>query len=167
MPATNYTLGYYYCSSEHSDKIDKFRATVGDTETTLISQYTRGLIGRNRDLFLDLAKADAEAREISFQKWGKMVFDSDMRCLPPAKHRISLPPLPLVKTQLTEEKVRRKLNYITLGTQNLVLFKLIQYYYYGDRAIDFVSDIVADHLDRLWDKLYASQVAANDFNNWV
>ncbi|NJN07563.1 MAG: transposase [Richelia sp. RM1_1_1] len=166
MPATNYALGYYYCSPEYSEKIDKFKAAIGDTETTLVSQYTRGLIGRNRDLFLDLAKADAEAREIPFKRWGKLVYESDMRSLPPAKHGISLPPLPLVKTQLPEEKVRRKLNYITLGTQNLVFFKLAQHYFYGDRAIDFVSDIVADHLDRLWEPLYASQVAADNFENW-
>lgn len=166
MPATNYPLGYYYCSPEHSEKIDNFKAVVGDNETTLISQYTRGLIGRNRDLFLDLAKADAEAREMEFKDWGKFVYEKNMQDLPPQNHKLELPPIPLAKMKLPEDKVRRKLNYVTLGVQNLVLFKLIEHYFYGGKPIDFVSDIVADHLDRLWEALYASQVAADNFENW-
>lgn len=167
MPATNYTLGYYYCSPDHSEKIEKFKAAIGDTETTLISQYVRGLIGRNRDVFLDMARADAKAREMSFKDWGKFVYEKSMQDLPAPKHALKLLPFPLTNIQLPEDKVRRKLNYITLGAQNLVLFKLAIFYTDNDKGIGFVSKIVTDHLDRLWEPLYASQVAADNFDNWV
>lgn len=166
MPATNYPLGYYYCSPEHAEKIDAFKEAIGDKETVLVTQYTRGWLGRNRDFCLDLAKYDAIAREMTFRDWGKLVFSKDMRALPPAKHSIDLPPFPLTHIKIHRDAVRRKVNNLTLGIQNLVLFKLIEYYFYGGKTLEFVTDIVADHLDRLWEPLYASQVAADNFDNW-
>ncbi len=167
--ATNYPLGYYYVTTDHAKKIDDFKRTSGDMETVLITQYVRGWLGKNRNFCLDLAKTDADSRGMIFSDWAKSVYEEGFKKLPPLKKELNPPSSPLKSIHLTakEELVRRKINNLTLGVQNLVFFKLIENYYYRGKTIDFVSDIVAEHLDRLWDNLYASQVAANDFNNWI
>lgn len=167
--AVNLPLGYYYVTADHAEKIDEFRRTSGDMEKVLITQYVRGWLGKNRNLCLDLGRSDAAARNMEFGDWAEFIYNKSIHELPPPKHEIKLPPLPLADINLPakEKLVRRKINNLTLGIQNVVLFKLIEHYYYGGRPIDFVSDIVAEHLNRLWEPLYASQVAANDFNNWV
>ncbi|WP_245912370.1 hypothetical protein [Brunnivagina elsteri] len=47
-----------------------------------------------------------------------------------------------------------------------VLLKIVVYYD-RDGAIGFVSRIVKEHLDRNWDKLYAPQVEAENFETWI
>lgn len=167
--AVNHYLGYYYVTADHAAKIDEFRRTSGDMEKVLIAQYVRGWLGKNRDFCLDLGRSDAFARGMQFSDWAEFVYQKSIQELPPPKHEVKLPPSPLANINLPakEQLVRRKVNNLTLGVQNVVLFKLIDYYYYGDRRIDLVSDIVAEHLNRLWEPLYASQVAANDFSNWI
>lgn len=167
--ATNYPLGYYYVSTDHASKIDKFKMTSGDMETVLITQYVRGWLGKNRNFCTDLAKCDASIREMKFGDWASIVFEEGFRGLPVQKKEFNPPGLPLASVNLAakEELVRRKVNNLTLGIQNIVFFKLIEHYYYRGKTIDLVSDIVAEHLNRLWEPLYASQVAADDFSNWV
>lgn len=167
--AIGYFLGYYYVSADHAKKIDDFKRTSADKETVLINQFVRGWLGKNRGFCLDLARFDAAAREMKFGEWAKFVHEKSMRELPLPKQELKLPLSPLAHINLPakEELVRRKVNNIVLGVQNLVLFKLIEYYFYGGKPIDFVSDIVTEHLDRLWEPLYASQVAADNFDNWV
>lgn len=166
--ATNYPLGYYYVTADHSTKINDFKWTSGDKETVLITQFIRGWLGKNRVFCLDLAESDADARGMEFSNWAEFVHGESIRKLPPFKTKFQPPSSPLTSINLVakEELVRRKVNNITLGVQNLILFKLVEDYYYRGKTIDFVSDIVADHLDRLWEPLYASQVAANNFDNW-
>ncbi|KYC34579.1 transposase [Scytonema hofmannii PCC 7110] len=163
-----YPLSYYYVSPKNAERIESFRELSGDSEKSLISQYVRGWIGRNRDYYLQLARIDAAAREISFRQWGETVFKDGIEALPDYKQEVTnLPPNPLWDVTLSSDAtVRRQLNYITLGTQNLVLLK-VGIYYDRDGAIGFISRIVKEHLDRNWDKLYAPQVEAENFENWV
>lgn len=167
--ATNYPLGYYYVTPDHAKKIDDFKWTSADMETVLVNQFVRGWLGKNRDFCHGLAKSDAVARGMKFSDWARFVYTEGLQELPPYKDEFKLSGLPLQSMNLTikEHLVRRKVNNLTLGVQNVVFFKLIEHHYYTGKTIDFVSDIVADHLNRLWEPLYASQIAANDFDNWV
>jgi hypothetical protein len=164
---SKYPLSYYYVSSQDAKRIESFKKLSGDSEKTLITQYVRGWIGRNRDYYLGLARLDAAAREMSFRQWGEIVFREGIEKLPSYKHELKdIPPNPLWGVALGPDLLRKKLNYITLGTQNLVLLK-VGIYYDRDGAIGFISRIVKEHLDRNWDKLYAPQVEAENFENWV
>jgi hypothetical protein len=163
-----YQISYYYVTPENAERIESFRELSGDSEKTLISQYVRGWIGRNRDYYLQLVRIDASAREIPLSEWAETVARDGFEALPAYKHEVkNIPPNPLWDVTLPPDaSVRRQLNYITLGTQNLVLLKT-GIYYDRDGAIGFISRIVKEHLDKNWEKLYASQVAAEDFRNWV
>lgn len=163
--ARKFLIAYYYVSPPDWERIEAFRTLSGDSEKNLITQYVRGWIGRNRDYYLDLARRDAVARGIPFQQWGETVVESSIDELPPYQQEISIAPNPLRDIALSPEPLRRPLNYILLGTQNLALLK-IGIHHDRDNAIGFVSRIVKEHLDRNWDKLYASQVAAENFENW-
>lgn len=167
--AVNYFLGYYYVSADHASKLDEFKKTSGDMETVLITQYVRGWLGKNRSFCQDLAKSDAAVRGMKYSDWAKCVYGEGFKKLPPHKSEFTIPALPLKSINLAdkEQLLRRKVNNLTLGVQNIVFFKLVENYYYNGKTIELVSDIVAEHLNRLWEPLYASQVAANDFSNWI
>jgi hypothetical protein len=162
-----FNCAYYYVSPQDAEKIEAFKKVSFDTETTLITQYIRGWIGRNRDYYLQLARLDATAREISFRQLGEIVYSSGVEALPPYKKDIeNVPSSPLREVVLAPNVIKRKVSPIGLGVQNLVLLKIGIYYDREDK-VGFVSRIVKEHLDRNWDKLYASQVAAENFENWV
>jgi len=164
--AERFIISYYYVSPQDSERIDAFRECSGDSEKTLITQYVRGWLGRNRDYYLDLARKDAESREISFQKWGETVVYQGIEALPPYQQELKgIPPSPLRDIALSPSVERKALNYLSLGKQNLALLK-VGIHYDRDNAIGFVSRIVKEHLDRNWDKLYASQVEAENFETW-
>ena len=83
--AERFVISYYYVSPQDAEKIDTFRECSGDSEKTLITQYVRGWIGRNREYYLDLAHKDAVAREISFREWGEIAVNQGIEALPPYK----------------------------------------------------------------------------------
>lgn len=164
--AERFIISYYYVSPQDSEKIAAFRECSGDSEKTLITQYVRGWIGRNRDYYLDLARKDAAARKISFQHWGETVVQQGIEALPPYQQELTnISPSPLRDVALAPSAERKALNYLSLGKQNLALLR-VGVHYDRDNAIGFVSRIVKEHLDRNWDKLYASQVEAENFENW-
>jgi hypothetical protein len=166
LMAEKLVISYYYVSPQDSGRIEAFRECSGDSEKTLITQYVRGWIGRNRDYYLDLARKDAAAREISFQDWGEIVVKQGIEALPAYKQELNnIPPSPLREIVLAPSADRKALNYISLGKQNLALLR-VGVHYDRDNAIGFVSRIVKEHLDRNWEKLYVSQVEAENFENW-
>jgi hypothetical protein len=164
--AERFIISYYYVSPQDFERIEAFRDCSGDSEKTLITQFVRGWLGRNRDYYLDLARKDAIAREISFQEWGKTVISEGIEFLPPYKQELNnISPSPLREITLTPSAERKALNYISLGKQNLALLR-VGVHYDRDNAIGFVSRIVKEHLDRNWEKLYAPQVKAENFTHW-
>jgi hypothetical protein len=164
--AERFIISYYYVSPQDAERIDAFRECSGDSEKTLITQYVRGWIGRNRDYYLDLARKDAAAREISFREWGEIVVNQGIETLPVYKQELNkIPPSPLRDVVLPPSAERKALNYISLGKQNLALLR-VGVHYDRDNAIGFVSRIVKEHLDQNWEKLYASQVEAENFEHW-
>lgn len=164
--AHRFLLAYYYASPEDVQRIAAFRVVSGDAEKTLITQYVRGWLGLNRDYYLSLGRLDAKARGMEFRVWGRQVLLHGMEGLPDYVEEIrKIPPNPLRDIVLPPSSIRKPLNYIMLGTQNLVLLR-VGIHYDRDNAIGFVSRIVKEHLDRNWEKLYASQVAAENFENW-
>ncbi|NEP01357.1 MAG: transposase [Symploca sp. SIO2E9] len=161
-----FSVTYYYVSPQNAERIDAFRELSGDSEKGLITQFVRGWIGINRKYYLDLAKKDASARDISFKQWGETVVKEGIEFLPRYNHEIKdIPPNPLRDVALSPDVIRKGINYISLGTQNLALLR-VGIHYDRDNAIGFVSRIVKEHLDRNWDRLYASQVEAENFENW-
>ncbi|MDZ8139020.1 MAG: transposase [Nostoc sp. DedQUE04] len=165
--AHKYLLSYYYVSPQDAERIDTFREVSGDTEKTLVTQYVRGWIGRHRDYYQQLAKFDALHREISFRQWAEIVVLQGVEALPPYKHEVKdIPDNPLKDVVLSPDVVRRGLNYIMLGTQNLAFLR-IGIHYDRDNAVGFVSRIVREQFDRNWDKLYLPQVEAENFENWI
>lgn len=85
--------------------------------------------------------------------------------LPPYREEINIPINPLRDVVASTETIRRPLNYILLGTQNLALLK-IGIHHDRDNAVGFISRIVKEHLERNWEKLYAPQIEAENFENW-
>lgn len=164
--AERFTLTYYYVSPQDSKKIEDFKDCSGDSEKTLITQYVRGWLSKNRDYYLNLARMDAEVRGIPFRKWGETVVREGIEALPDYQQEIKdIPPNPLRDIALSPDAIRKGINYIALGSQNLALLR-VGILYDRDNAIGFVSRIVKEHLARNWDKLYASQVEAENFENW-
>jgi hypothetical protein len=164
--AEKFTLTYYYVSPQDSKRIEDFKNCSGDSEKTLVTQYVRGWLSRNRDYYLTLARMDAEARDIPFGKWGETVVNGGVEALPVYKREIrDIPPNPLRDIALSPDAIRKGINYIALGRQNLALLR-VGILYDRDNAIGFVSRIVKEHLSRNWDKLYAPQVEAENFENW-
>ncbi len=166
--AHKYSLAYYYVSPQDAERIDAFKTVSGDSEKTLITQFVRGFIGIHRPAYLELAKFDAQMRGMSFRQWGEIVVMQGMEALPPYRHELkNIPENPLKDIVLApnSELVRRGINYIMLGTQNLALFK-VAIHYDRDNAVGVASKMVKDHFDRNWDKYYLSQVEAENFENW-
>lgn len=162
--AENYPINYYYCSPEDLKRIDLFRKVSGDSEIALISQYVRGFLGINRKKLLKLARLDIASREMSWLTWGKTVFAEGMEALPPRKNNISSSPF-FSHITLPKNKEKRRLNYLLLGLQNTILLKFA-IFNEGDSPLNFVSCVVAEHLERHWYTLYAPQVEAENFDNW-
>jgi hypothetical protein len=164
--AERFQIAYYYISPYNADRIKAFLDLSGDSEKSLITQFVRGWIGRNREYCLDLARRDADARGIGFRQWGETVFKEGIEALPDYQKELGdVPSNPLRDVALTPDTVRRPLNYITLGVQNICLLR-VAILYDRDNAIGYISRIVKEHLDRNWEKLYASQVDAENFENW-
>lgn len=164
-----FSFPYYYVSPLDAERIDSFKRVSGDTDKALIGQYVRGWIGRNRSYYEQLARLDANARGMVYKEWARKVYYEGIDALPPMKSTLEdVPPSPLRHVILpnVNEMVRRQISYIWLGAQNLVFLK-VGIHYDRDNAINFISRIVKEHLTRNWDALYASQVAAQDFENWV
>lgn len=161
-----FTLTYYYVSPQDSKRIEDFKNCSGDSEKTLVTQYVRGWLSRNRDYYLDLARMDANARAIPFRQWGETVVTQGVEALPEYKEEIkNIPSNPLRDIALSPDAIRKGINYIALGRQNLALLR-VAILYDRDNAIGFVSRIVKEHLTRNWEKLYLPQVEAEDFENW-
>lgn len=159
-------MTYYYVAPQDLKRIEVFKACAGDSEKTLITQYVRGWISRNRDYYLNLARMDAEARGVSFKLWGETVVASGIEELPSyCKEIKNIPPSPLNSVALSPDSIRKGVNYIVLGKQNLALLR-VGIHYDRDNALGFVSRIVKEHLDRNWEKLYEPQVQAENFENW-
>ncbi len=161
-----FTLAYYYATPQDTERIAAFRKLSGDSEKSLITQFVRGWIGRNREYYLELARNDAIARGISFREWGETVVTKGVEDLPPYQQEIkNVPPNPLREVVITPDAIRNPINYISLGTQNLAFLR-VAVLYDRDSSINFVSRIVKEHLDRNWEKLYLPQVEAENFENW-
>lgn len=161
-----FSLSYYYISPQDFKRIEAFKRCSGDSEKILVTQYVRGWLGKNRDYYLNLARMDAQARGLSFREWGETVVSKGTEGLSGYKKDIGdIPPNPLRDITLTPDAIRRGINYIELGKQNLALLRTGSLYI-GDNAIGFVSRIIKEHLARNWEKLYLPQVEAEDFENW-
>jgi hypothetical protein len=161
-----FTLAYYYATPQDTERIAAFRKLSGDSEKSLITQFVRGWIGRNRDYYLGLARNDAIARDMSFRDWGETIVTKGVEALPPYQQEIKdISPNPLREIVLTPDAIRNPINYISLGTQNMAFLR-VAILYDRDSSINFVSRIVREHLSRNWDKLYAPQVEAENFENW-
>lgn len=165
-----YQLAYYYVTPEDSKHIDTFKEVSGDSDKVLVTQFTRGWIAKNRDYYLDLAEFDALNRGMGdFSQWVEIVVEQGVEKLPPYIRQIQnnslLEANPLRTIALPPDAERRSINYIELGTQNYALLK-IAIHYDRDSAIGFVSRIIREHFQRNWEKLYAPQVAAEDYKNW-
>ncbi|BAZ71169.1 transposase [Fischerella thermalis] len=167
MSAIKYTFAYYYISPDHAEKLTAFQEASGDARNTLINQFVRGWIGRNRETYRSLARFDAEKRDISYRQWGEIIVNQGVEALPSYKEEIGdIPDNPLKNVVLGSELIKHPINYIWLGVENIAFLK-IAIHYDRDTNIGFISRIVKEHLDRNWDTLYAPQVAADNFENWI
>lgn len=168
--AYRFPMTYYYINPENHERLTAFREASGDSEKTLITQYVRGWLGRNRRYYTDLAKMDIGKREIDEDKWVQTIVEEGVEALPPHKQAISasdIPTNPLAHIILpANNMVQRWLNYIELGKQNIALLR-IAILYDGGSVTKFISRIVQEHIDRNWDNLYADQVAAEHSNDWL
>lgn len=164
--AERFAIAYYYVTPEDKERLDSFREMSGDSEKHLITQYVRGWIGRNRDYYLDLARKDAEARGMDLPSWAKVIVSEGIGGLPNYEKELTdIPPSLLREVVVPPSSVKRPLSYITLGRQNVALLR-VGVHFDRDNTIGFISRIVREHIQRNWEKLYSSQVATENFENW-
>jgi hypothetical protein len=165
--AQQFAVTYYYVTPEDDEKMTTFGEVSGDSLKNLVTQYVRGWIGRNRDYYLDLAKRDADARELSSEQWVDIMLDQGIEGLPAYKHPIEVPENPLKNIVLpsSSDLVKRQVNYILLTEQNLALLR-IGIFYDRDSAVGFISRIIREQLQRNWEKLYLPQVEASKSKKW-
>jgi hypothetical protein len=171
--AHKFNIAYIYLSPLDADRMTSFRLVSGDSEKTLVTQYVRGWIARNRDYYLELAREDASVRGMEFSKWGQVVVAKGMKGLPEISNTSTCTPVqekmssrnPLATIPNPHDSIRKSLNYIELGTQNIALLRCA-IFYDNNSAIDFVSRVVREHLQRNWNNLYESQIRAENFDNW-
>lgn len=164
--AERFALAYYYVTHEDKARLDSFKAISGDSEKYLVTQFVRGWIGRNREYYLDIARQDAKSREMELSEWANIVITQGIDQLPDYKEELSdVPPSLLRHVVVPPSAIKRPINYIALGKQNVILLK-VGVYYDRDSTIGFVSRIVRENLTRNWEKLYKSQVEAEDLNTW-
>lgn len=164
--AQQFAVTYYYVTLEDDQKMTTFGEVSGDSMKTLVTQYVRGWIGRNRDYYLDLAKRDADARELSSEQWVDIMLDQGIEGLPDYKHQIEVPPSPLKDIVLpSADLIKHQVNYILLTEQNLALLR-IGIFYDRDSAVSFISRIIREQLQRNWEKLYLPQVEASKSKKW-
>ena len=165
--ARQFAVTYYYVTPEDDKKMTTFGEVSGDSFKTLVTQYVRGWIGRNRDYYLDLAKRDAEARELSSEQWVDIMLDQGIEGLPDYKHQMEVSSSLLKNIVLpsSSDLVKRQINYILLTEQNLALLR-IGIFYDRDSTVGFISRIIKEHLQRNWEKLYLPQVEASKSKKW-
>lgn len=163
------SLTYYFVSQQNDEKLNLFMAASGDSRKNLVQQYVRGWLSRNRETYMELARYDAQRRGLELPTWASMVAKEGMHVLPePVKEidfAVTNPLSNVVRPEPSNGAVKHTINYINLATQNLVLFKVANYYD-QDSVIGFVSRIIQEHLDRNWGKLYQPQIDFENFENW-
>lgn len=163
------SLTYYFVSKQNDERLHSFMAVSGDSLKILVQQYVRGWLSRNREIYMELAHYDAERRNLKFPTWASMVVEGGMHVLPQPVKEIDFtvvnPLANVVRPEPSNGAVKHTLNYINLATQNLILFKVANYYD-QDSQIGFISRIIQEHLDRNWEKLYQPQIDAERFENW-
>jgi hypothetical protein len=166
--AVRFNLAYYYVSPDDLARIDSFRECSGDSEKTLVTQYVRGFLSNHRvSYFEPLARYDAHTRSLSLREWGELITSpAGVEALPPHKMEVNFTEKnPLSDIKLAPNCSRRNINYITLGLMNTAFLR-IGIYYDRDNAVNYISRIVKEHLDRNWVKRYEAQVKMENWENW-
>lgn len=165
--AKKYALSYYYVTPEDLERIKTFMAVSADTEKALVTQFVRGWISKNREYYLDLARRDSKAREITLSQWAETVYHRGFDALPDYRRDVGeIAPNPLRDVVLPPNVQRRQLSNISLGAQNYCFF-LLAVNYDREGVVGFISRVVREHIQRNWDTLYAPQIAAENFENWI
>jgi hypothetical protein len=164
-----FNLSYYYITPENNKKLDTFSEASGDSRQTLIMQYVRGWLGRNRAYYTGLARLDFTKREIGVDEWINIVVTQGFEGLPDYKSPPTsedIAPNPLGHVVLPGGMEKQVINYIYLTKQNFILLKTA-IYFDGSRIAQYLSKIIHEHLQRNWDALYAPQLEAENSNDWL
>ncbi|NDJ20995.1 transposase [Nostoc sp. B(2019)] len=167
--AYQFSLSRYYVTPENDEKLEAFSDASGDSRQTLIMQYTRGWLGRNRVYYTQLAILDLRKREISASEWVQIVLGEGFKGLPPYKNPIledEVSKDPLAHIILPDGVLEKQSNYFALTRQNYLLLRTA-IHFDGSSATRFISKIIHEHLIRNWDSLYAAQVVAETSNDWL
>jgi hypothetical protein len=167
--AYQFTLSRYYITPEHDAMLESFSKASGDSRQTLIMQYTRGWLGRNRPCYTQLAILDRTKRDISTDQWVEIVLSQGFKALPPYKDQIlehEIPRNPLAHIVLPEKVIERNSNYFDLTKQNYLLIRTA-IHFDDSSGTKFVSKIIHEHLQRNWEPLYAPQMDAETSNDWL
>lgn len=152
---------------EHDKKLTAFSQASGDSRQTLLMQFTRGWLSRNRDYYDRLAKLDISRRNISADKWVEIVLNKGFDALPNNRQPLfDIPKNPLGHIILPSTVEKRTIKYIKLSRRNAIALRTAIYFDGADNNV-FFSRIAFEHLERNWDNLYASQVEAEYSNEWL
>ncbi|PHJ64993.1 hypothetical protein VF04_04205 [Nostoc linckia z7] len=167
--AYQFSLTYYYITQEHDDYLTSFSEASGDSRQTLVMQYVRGWLGRNRKYYEQLAKIDVAKREMDIDEWVNVVINDGFAGMPDYRYPIAdgdIPPNPLGHIVLPGNMERRDINYIHLTKQNYILLRT-GIHFDGGRIAHFMSKVVHEHLFRNWQVLYLPQIQAETSNDWL
>lgn len=168
FPLTN-----YYICPQHEEWLQEFSAASGDARQTLINQFVRGWLKLNRPYFEDLARLDIVKRGMDtdegVNEWERIVITQGFDKLPPYVDEIvsgEISTNPIAHIILPGEMIKKDINDLTLTKENLILLRTA-IHYDGSKIIQYISKIVFEHLQRMWNKHYAPQIAAEKSNDWL
>lgn len=167
--AYQFSLSRYYITPANDEKLEAFSNASGDSRQTLIMQYTRGWLGRNRPHYTQLAVLDLQKREMSTSEWAKIVLEQGFKGLPPYKQPIlehEIPKDPLAHIVLPDDVIEKQSNYFSLTRQNYLLLRTA-IHFDGSSVTKFVSKIIHEHIQRNWTMLYQPQIEAEDSDYWL
>lgn len=160
-----YSIQYYYLPRDSYSLIEEFLKCSGDYEKRLITEYLCDWIDCNREYYLDLAKQDAQTRNISFSEWGEIVVDRGMKALPSYKQAlVELHNNPLLPVLLGRYRLQRFVSYITISKQNVALLKCA-IHYDKDTKVNWISRVINKYIE---DNAlgYIAQIKADDLASW-
>lgn len=167
--AIKFNLSYYKITEENDQRLNQFSQASGDTRQTLIMQYVRGWIGRNRTYYTNLAKLDCAKRGMNHSDWADRVIETGFDGLPNYQAPIEdgeIPSNPLAHIVLPPQTESKSINYIFLSRQNYILLRTA-IYYDGGSITNYISRIIDEHLQRNWNALYLPQIQAEHSDDWL
>ena len=153
-------INYVWATAETWDNYDLATLHLAWPKKELIKQCVHAFMKVNRDFYVEAARKDWEAREMTEEDYYKTLRDQGESQLPRYKHGrpgFGVTPLDDIPELSTETSISRRYNVITLSSYNYVLLNVARIVDTGP-MIQVVSRILHQHFQTYWQRTYFPQI---------